>query len=127
MITLRFLAILLLAGCAAHERPLPREPEPARARAALATLSVENRSAEHVTVAYRIAGRPGEVTIGQVAARTSATLAPVPAGEPLLLVARTAAGLRLTLPARAFEIDGEWTWTIAADATFHADGPEDER
>jgi hypothetical protein len=117
----RFAAVaLLLCGCAAaQEGPLPREPEPARARAALATVSVDNHSAERVTISYRIAGRPAEVAIGQVAPQSSAVLAPVPAGEPLLLIARTAAGASLSLSARAFPIDGTWTWTIPRNAVFN--------
>jgi hypothetical protein len=113
-------AVLLLSACAtAPERPPPREPEPARARAALATLHVENRSAERVTIVYRIAGRgTAEVAIGQVPPLSTAALAPVPAGEPLLLIARTPAGAELALPARAFAIDGEWVWTIPHDALF---------
>jgi hypothetical protein len=119
MIMTRPLILLLLAGCAAApERPPPREPEPARARAALATVHVRNESAERLTVAYRIAGRPAEVIIGEVPPGERTALAPVPAGEPLLLVARTAAGAVLGLPVRAFAIDAEWTWHIPGDAEF---------
>jgi hypothetical protein len=126
MNTIRPLFLLLLAGCAAApERPPPREPEPARARAALATVYVENETAERLTVAYRVAGRPAEVIIGQVPPGERAALAPVPAGEPLLLVARTAAGAILDLPVRAFAIDAEWTWHIPADAEFQP--PQESR
>lgn len=119
MITRTAALLLLLAGCAtAPERALPREPEPARARAALATVHVQNASAERITVLYRIAGRSAEVAIGQVSPGATAALAPVPAGEPLLLIARTQAGAALTLPARAFAIDAEWTWAIPRDAAF---------
>jgi hypothetical protein len=114
------LPLLLGAACAAPpERPLPRDPEPARARAALATLHVVNATAERLSIGYRIAARgPAEVGIGQVLPRDSATMAPVPAAEPIVLVARTAAGLLLSMPARTMGLDGEWTWRIPADAHF---------
>jgi hypothetical protein len=112
-------AILLLSACAGRPDPPPAEPEPARARAALATVHVDNRSPQRVAVFYRIAARgDAEVGIGQVAAQGFATLAPVPAGEPLRLIARVASGAELSLPARAFEINGEWTWVIPVDAHF---------
>jgi hypothetical protein len=113
-------AVLLLAtACATRSAPPPAEPEPARARAALATVHIDNRSAHRIAVYYRIAVRPGaEIGIGQVAPQGFATLAPVPAGEPLLLIARLPTGAELMLPARALEIDGEWTWVIPPDARF---------
>ena len=114
------LCILVIAGCShAPERAPQREPEPARARAALATVNVINRSAERLVIAYRLTGRgSSEVGIGHVDARAAAELAPVPAGEPIILIARTAAGLQLVLPARTLAIDGTWTWTIPEDARF---------
>jgi hypothetical protein len=112
-------AILLPTACAGRPDPPPAEPEPARARAALATVHVDNRSPQRVAVFYRIAARgDAEVGIGQVAAQGFATLAPVPAGEPLRLIARVASGAELSLPARAFEVNGEWTWIIPIDAHF---------
>jgi hypothetical protein len=45
-------------------------------------------------------------------------MAPVPAGEPLILSARTASGAELTLPPRTFAIDGTWTWRIERTARF---------
>jgi hypothetical protein len=117
--------LLLLAGClfgacaSPPERPAPRPPEPARARAALATLYVQNATAVRLTVSYRLAARPGaEVEVGRVLPGARAELAPVPAGEPLILIARTDAGAELALPARTFELDGDWTWLIPASSTF---------
>lgn len=113
------IVLVLVAGCASRSEPPPAEPEPARARAALATLHVDNRSEQRISVFYRLSARSAsEVGIGQVSPEGFATLAPVPAGEPLLLVARTPAGAQLALPARAFEINGEWTWVIPPDARF---------
>jgi hypothetical protein len=117
--------LLLLAGCLAAacasppEWAAPRPPEPARARAALATLHVENATAVRLTVSYRLATRPAaEVEVGRVPPATRAELAPVPAGEPLILIARTDAGAELALPPRTFELDGDWTWRIPAGSTF---------
>jgi hypothetical protein len=127
---LRFTLVLLAVGACYTPPPVTssRDAEPARARAALATLHIDNRSAERLTVLYRIASRgAAEVVVGQVPARSFLEVAPVPAGEPLVLVARTAAGAELTLDSRAFQIDAEWTWVIAVDAPFQraqADGPE---
>ena len=121
---LRFLLSIAVLSCAAGcagtpERESENEPEPARARAALAIVRVDNRSAERLLIAYRLTGRgSSEVGIGRVEARDSAELAPVPAGEPIILIARTNAGLELVLPARSLEIDGSWTWLIPEDARF---------
>ncbi|CAN5763963.1 hypothetical protein BH23GEM9_BH23GEM9_34940 [soil metagenome] len=117
---IRLIIPVLIGACAtAPDAPLPGEPEPARARAALATVRVDNQSREPLTILYRIAGRgSAEVAIGNVAALTAAALAPVPAGEPLLLIARTATGAELALPAQAFAIDSDWTWNIHADSRF---------
>jgi hypothetical protein len=112
--------IAALSACAnATEAAPPREPEPARARAALATLHVDNRTAHRLTILYRISSRgPAEVAVGHVAPQAAAVLAPVPAGETLVILARTAAGAELALPPRTFELDGEWTWLIPAAAVF---------
>jgi hypothetical protein len=110
---------LLASACAARVSPPPAEPEPARARAALATLHVDNRTDYRIAIFYRIATRTtSEVGIGQIAPRAHASVAPVPAGEPLLLFARVPSGAQLALPARSFPVDGEWTWVIHRDARF---------
>lgn len=112
-------ALCILAACAAPvERPAAPQPEPPRARAALATVRVSNLSAERLTVLYRGAGQDNEVAIGTVPPNSSAELAPVPAGEPIVLIARTAAGAELALAARSFDLDGDWTWHIPRDARF---------
>jgi hypothetical protein len=122
------LVILLLTACGTRTDPPPAEPEPARARAALATVHIDNRSPHRVAIFYRIAARgDAEVGIGQVAAHGFATLAPVPAGEPLRLIARIPSGAELLLPARAFVINGEWTWVIPVDADFVQGHAGDQR
>jgi hypothetical protein len=115
--------VSLLACARATERSSVRDPDPTRARAALATLVVDNRSAEPLSVLYRLAGQAGTaVAVGQVRARSVSRMAPVPAGEPLVLLARTSAGLELVLPPRSFTIDGLWTWVVPADARFTRPG-----
>ncbi|MGH7447550.1 MAG: hypothetical protein ACRELT_08315, partial [Longimicrobiales bacterium] len=100
------------------------DPDPERARAALATLHVDNRTRDRLAIAYRLAGHTGEVGIGHVDAAAHAEMAPVPAGEPLILIARTPAGAELVLPPRTFVIDGTWTWLIPRDARFAPARPD---
>ncbi|HEX6309557.1 MAG TPA: hypothetical protein VFZ69_15275 [Longimicrobiales bacterium] len=111
--------LLLFAACAGAAMPPPREPDPERARAALATLIVQNETAGRLEILYRtVGGGSARVGIGHVDGRATAEMAPVPAAEPLILVARTAAGTELSLPPRTFTIDGTWTWLIPRDARF---------
>jgi hypothetical protein len=113
-------AFALCIGCSARGGGPPApDPDPERARAALATLHVDNQTAHQLTISYRIAGRAGgQVGIGRVAAASNAEMAPVPAGEPLILIARTSAGAELSLPPRTFVIDSAWTWHIEPGARF---------
>ena len=113
-------AAVLFAACAQRSGPPPApDPDPERARAALATVHVANETTHRLAVSYRIAGRTGgQVGIGHVDAGATAEMAPVPAGEPLILTARTATGAELTLPPRTFDIDGAWTWRIDRAARF---------
>jgi hypothetical protein len=112
-------AVLGLGGCAAEQTRPAAEPAPARARVALATLHVDNRTERPLTIIYRAAGRATpEVAVGRVDARAVAELAPVPAGEPLVLIARTSAGAELVLAPRSLAIGQHWTWRIPADAVF---------
>ena len=112
--------VICAAGCSRVVQGAPqRDAELARARAALAIVRVDNRTAERLMIAYRLTGAgSSEVGIGRVEPRDSADLAPVPAGEPIILIARTAAGTELVLPARSLDIDATWIWLIPADARF---------
>lgn len=112
--------IALSAACAARSPSLPaQDPDPDRARAALATLHVHNQTTRHLAILYRHAGRgAGEIGIGDVDAGAVEEMAPMPAGEPLILVARTDSGAELVLPPRTFAIDGTWTWRIEAGSRF---------
>ena len=117
-------ALLALYACAAAVTPPPAEPDPERARAALATLIVQNETTRNLEILYRTMGSATMVGIGNVAAGAVTELAPVPAAEPLVLIARTNTGAELVLPPRTFAIDGTWTWLIPRDAHFTRSGEE---
>lgn len=123
------LLIAALAGCAVFSRTQPNAApeEEMRHRAALSQLIVHNRTEVDLTIAFRTpAPPPQEVVIGTVRAGARGPVAPIPAGEPVVLVARTADGAELTLPARSYPLDAEWTWDIPATAVFRkqeSDGP----
>lgn len=88
-------------------------------RAALATVNVENRTDLHLTIAFRYATEPGgEVVIGAVPAGEVTEMAPVPAGEPITLLAR-GDGFEQRLAPRSLEIDQVWTWIIRPDSATH--------
>ncbi|HEX7118675.1 MAG TPA: hypothetical protein VF212_07810 [Longimicrobiales bacterium] len=124
--TLRFLALavaLAAAGCSAGTGG-PAVGGGGVRRAALARIIVDNRTDRTLDVAFRSAAEPGrEVVVGDVAAGARATVAPVLAGEPIVLIARTAAGHEFRLAARSFEIGAEWTWIIPEDAAFEPPVP----
>ena len=115
------LICLVLGGCASAKTPdaLDMAAEAARHRAALAFLTVANETPVQLTIAFRTAAPPiQEVVIGRVAAGARTRLAPVPAGEPIVLIARLQDGAELTLAPRLFPLDAEWTWEIPNDANF---------
>ena len=110
-----------LAGCASARPSVPMDApsEEARHRAALAVVIIANATDEPLTVAFQSATPPlQEVTIGRVAPAGRSRMAPVPAGEPIILIARRADGSELKLSARSFEPDAEWTWEIQQGTTF---------
>src|SRR5687767_9116940 len=121
----RLLCVLMLTittACASSlPSPLGGEPEAARTRAALASVTVDNRTQFPLTILYTLTTRASvSVTIGRVDSLSVGRMAPVPAGEPIVVFARNSRGDVLTLPPRSFEIDGAWTWTIPIDARFTA-------
>lgn len=90
-----------------------------RHRAALATLTVDNRTDKRLRIAFRPAASPGgAVVVGEVEPAASATMAPIPAGELVILVALDPEGRRFDLEPRSFDVDATWTWVIPADAAF---------
>lgn len=117
----RALVALLLAGCTRLPAPGTAEPgaDPERHRAALATVTVQNETTRRLRIAFRAAVGPGgEVVVGEVGADSTVVVAPVPAGEPVLLSAIAEDSSRLVLPPRSFDLGERWTWRISADATF---------
>jgi hypothetical protein len=112
--------LLLCTACASAAAPPPEpDPEPARARAALATLHVENMTTQPLSILYRFANRSApDVGVGTLEPGATAELAPVPAGEPLVLIARLGSGAELSTGPRTFAIDGSWVWRIPRDARF---------
>lgn len=123
------LIALLTAACASEPQIVPLPPpgpaEAARHRAALATLHVENRTPHNLTIVYRVAAEAGaaSVAIGTALAGTRAAMAPVPAGEPIVLSARTADGAALEMAPRTFEVNQEWLWIVPRDAVFRRQPP----
>jgi hypothetical protein len=114
---------LLATACARRAPevviPAPGPAEAARHRAALATLRVDNRSVERLTIIYRpVADAGGPVAVGTVEPRSVMVMAPLPAGEPLVLTARIEDGRSFSLPARTLEVDQEWTWIVPAATVF---------
>lgn len=112
---------VFLGACASANTPgvLDTPVEAARHRAALAMISVSNQTSTTLAIAFRTAVPPlQEVVIGRVEAGQIARLAPVPAGEPIVLIARRADGAALELAPRLFTLDAEWTWEIADSARF---------
>src|SRR5262245_15753045 len=113
--------LCVLGACASAKPSVPIEApsEEARHRAALATVIVSNGTGAPLMIAFLTATPPPqEVTIGQVAAAAHAQMAPVPAGEPIILIARRVDGNEIRLSARSFAPDAEWTWEIPQDAIF---------
>jgi hypothetical protein len=116
-----FLAAGFVAACGAAKGMMrgPSDPDELRHRAALAVVIVENRTGRELRIGFRLSTPPGgAVVIGQVGAGAVATMAPIPAGEPLVLLAIGPEAERFELPPRSFDMDARWTWVIPADAPF---------
>lgn len=113
-------AVAAACGGASTEAPAAPAPTPGNVRAAaLARMTIENRTDRRVRIAYRLAGgAASSVTVGTVEPQSELRVAPVPAGEPLLIFAIDEQGARLSLPPRTLEIDEEWRWVIPLDAPF---------
>ncbi len=120
------LAVLITASISmacASAASVPPEPgtasEAARHRAALATMSVENETNLELQIAFRTAVPPiQETIIGRVGANARAAMAPVPAGEPLIMVARRPDGAEYQGKVQSFPLDGAVVWSIPKTATF---------
>ncbi len=127
----RRLALALLIGaatsCGLRARRSPGASDDGRSGAALASITVRNDTSHPLVIAFRSASPPrGEIAVGQVAAGAQAAVAPVPADEPIILIARTPDRAELVLPPRTFDIDAHWLWHIPRDARFR-DPSDDAR
>jgi hypothetical protein len=112
---------LLLVSCSLIGRGgSPDVPQDeARHRAALTTLTVNNQTDQKLTIGFRSATPPAqEVVLGTVNPLKAEKVAPLPAGEPIVLLARRADGKELLRVAQSYPIDGEFTWDIPAAAPF---------
>lgn len=93
--------------------------------AELATLRVHNGTDSELVIGYRAAARRAtEVIVGKVAPDAQVTVAPVPAGEPIALIATRQDGRVLRLGMRTFEPNEEWLWVIPMDASFEPAGAQ---
>lgn len=123
ILRVRLGAILLVAwlgaagaGCLGG-REDPRGELAGERRAALARLVVDNRTDLDLDIAFRYTAEPGgEVGVGMVPAGARMELAPVPADEPIILIAR-GAGFERRLPPRSFEIDELWVWPVRSEGS----------
>ena len=114
-----FLALMACAPRVTERSTLdPAAGAPDR-RAALARLSVDNRTDHRLVIVIRDAARPaGVVEVGSVEPHQVAELAPIPAGEPIVIAARTPSGAEFRLAPRSFEPDELMFWVIPLDAPF---------
>ena len=123
-VTKAILSICLLSTACVPRRVAEAPDAPAEASrhsAALATITVSNATTSTLTIVVRSAVPPvRDITIGRVNAGEHARMAPLPAGEPVILIARRPNGDELRLDVKTFAIDAEWTWQIPREAEFQA-------
>lgn len=118
------IALLLWSGCARRAVDLDAPSEAARHRAALASITVVNQTAMPLAIAFRTATPPvQEVVIGRAVAGARSRMAPVPAGEPIILIARRNDGAEYQTHARSFALDADFVWDIPKSATFSKPEP----
>jgi hypothetical protein len=113
------LTMAVLAGCAAKQPRNDAPAEAARHRAALAKVTVVNETSLLLEIAFRSAVPPvQEIVIGRVAPGSKVDMAPVPAGEPVILVARRDDGAEYHARIQSFPLDGAVVWNIPKNAIF---------
>lgn len=111
--------VLVCAACAARSEPPQGPDEMSRHRAALASVSVVNETDLELEIAFRTANPPvQQVVIGRVGAQQRAQMAPIPAGEPIIFVARRSDGAEFQSRIQSFPVDGAVVWSIPKNATF---------
>lgn len=113
------IALLMTTSCAARAPEPAAASEPGRHRAALASVTVVNETGLALEIAFRTANPPvQEIVIGRVSAGNRAPMAPVPAGEPIMFVARRQDGAEYQARIQSFPLDGAVVWNIPKNATF---------
>lgn len=118
------IALLLLTGCAAHTEPPLESGELSRHRAALASVTVVNETDLPLDIAFRTANPPvQEIVIGRVRPGQRAEMAPIPAGEPIIFVARRQDGAEFAARIQSFPLDGAVVWNIPRNAIFAVPEP----
>lgn len=118
------LLALCMTGCAARAPRNDAPAEAARHRAALASVTVVNETSLLLEIAFRSAVPPvQEIVIGRAAPGSRVAMAPVPAGEPILLVARRDDGAEYQARIQSFPLDGAVVWNIPRTATFRVTDP----
>lgn len=115
-------AAALNAACFARSEPAIPTTPPEEYRAALTELRIVNHTNRALTIAFRTTAGVRETIVGTVAAGGSAHMAPIPAGEPISLMAREPNGGEFVLAPQSFPIGGSWTWEIPATAAFRRPG-----
>jgi hypothetical protein len=117
-IYLAFSAALLVA-CSARGVPTEVPTEAGRHRAALASVTVANETSLLLEIAFRTAVPPvQEIVIGRVAPGSKVAMAPVPGGEPIIMIARRDDGAEYQSKIQSFPLDGVVLWSIPKSATF---------
>ena len=115
---------IILSGCSLRSGPPDAPSEAARHRAALAMVTVDNQTDFALSIVFRTATPPIQsVVIGRVTAAGRAQMAPIPAGEPIILVARREDGAEYQMQARSFALDADFVWEIPKDASFQKPPP----
>jgi hypothetical protein len=118
----RFFITILAAGltaCGARTAPTEAPTEAGRHRAALASVTVVNETSLLLEIAFRTAVPPlQEIVIGRVAPGSRVAMAPVPGGEPIIMVARRDDGAEYQSRIQSFPLDGVVVWSIPKSATF---------
>jgi hypothetical protein len=118
---LRLLPLAFLAACGVFQQSSPPglPSEVAANRAALSTVIVHNNTPDTLGIFYRGTGpEDREIRIGRAIPHQTVRMAPVPAGEPILLLARRSDRAELVLPLRSYVLNAEWLWDIPATAAF---------
>ena len=114
-----WICLITSTGCAARRPRLDVPAEAERHSAALASLTVENETSLMLEIAFRTAVAPiQQVVIGRTAPGSRVAMAPVPAGEPIILIARREDGAEYLAKIQSFPLDGAVVWSIPKNATF---------